>query len=310
MCKDAKVISVLASINVDLVVEVEHFPKPGETIKSDGIEKHFGGKGANQAIAARRVGAKVNILGKVGQDELGKEYISHFNENDISTNNILCSDNKSTGQAIINIDKNGENNIIVVSGANSGLSNEDVDVFCEKLEETDVAISQFEVPLNVTEKFLKLAKEKKCITVLNPAPAQKIPESLNSYVDISIPNENELKMITDHEVDTMEQIEQAARDIIQNGIPYIIVTLGENGTLIVSDTESLHIPAKRVHAIDTTAAGDTFIGAFSYKMAEAKEINMYTLKESAEFATKASALTVQKKGAQASIPYMKDIVEL
>lgn len=309
MCKDGIEISVLASINVDLVVEVEHFPKPGETIKGNSIEKYFGGKGANQAVAARRVGATVHVLGKVGQDELGREYLKHFSENDISVKNITCSTYNATGQAIINIDQNGENNIIVLAGANEELSNKDVDMFCEKLQKTDVAISQFEVPLNVTERFFKLAKERNCITVLNPAPAQRIPESMIPYVDILIPNENELKLISQQEVNTKEQIEKAARSIIKTGIPYIIVTLGEKGTLIVSDEESIHVPAKKVQAVDTTAAGDTFIGAFSYQIAEMKKINMRTLKESTEFATKASALTVQKKGAQASIPYMKEIVE-
>lgn len=304
-------VCVLASINVDMVVSVDHFPKPGETILGKEYQKFFGGKGANQAVCAKRMGANVHVIGKVGEDSLGKEYLANFKQEQIETEDILCVKEKATGMAFINVDSEGQNNIIVVPGANEALSTDDVERVRGKLEKSKTALSQFEVSVTVTQRFFELAKKEKCITIFNPAPAKEIPAEMFAYIDILIPNEGELELLTNTKITNLEEAKKAADIMINKGIPYVLVTLGEKGSLLVSKKEECCIPSQKVLAVDTTAAGDSFVGALAAKLAQEEELSMETIKKSALFATQIAAITVQRKGAQASLPHLRELsVEL
>lgn len=298
-----KKIVVIGSLNIDLVLSVEEFPKPGETINSLNYKEVPGGKGANQAAAASKLDAKVAMIGKVGADEHGEILLNTLDKYGVDTKHIKKEG--TTGKAFIHVNSEGENNIVLVPGANHKMTKEDIDTNLGLIQESDLLILQMEIPIPVVEYALKIGKKLNKKIILNPAPAQKIDRNLLKNVHTLIPNESELEILTGLPVESKEQIEEAAKSLIALGVNQVIVTLGSKGSLLVDKNTTQYVPALKVDAVDTTAAGDSFVGAYSSKLIEG-----YTAYDAAVFATKVAAITVTREGAQSSLPTIEDIKNL
>lgn len=302
-----KKLLVIGSLNLDMVVNVDHTPVVGETILSESMSLVPGGKGANQACAAGRLGVNVAMLGAVGKDSYADIQRESLKSAGVDVSNLVCREDVATGIAMITVNSDGDNCIVVISGANATLSPEDIDRNRVLLQACDVVIFQLEVPLNTVCYAAKLAKELGKTVILDPAPVPKeFPEELYRYVDIIKPNETELGMLTGvSDTDSEAGLAKAAAVIRAKGVKNLVVTLGEKGLYIDSEELGIHrIPALKVRAVDTTAAGDSFTAALAAKLMEGKN-----LKEAAEFANCVSAIVVTRKGAQSSIPTLTEVEE-
>ena len=302
-------VCVLGSINMDLVIKVNEMPKEGETILSESFEKIAGGKGANQAVAARRCGNIVSMIGKIGKDDNGKILKGLLEEDSIDTNLIFEDENEPTGMAVITVNKNGNNSITVISGSNMTLNKDEIEKSKEIIENSDILISQFEVPEEVILEAFKIAKENNKITILNPAPAKKIDEELLKYTDIIIPNETEAELLTGIKVNDLESAKLAANGLLEKGVKFVIVTLGSKGAAVISKEGGQIVEAYKVKAIDTTAAGDSFIGGLSSKL-DIESLSFENLLKAVKFANKVSSITVQRKGAQPSIAKLEEVIKI
>lgn len=293
-------IVVIGSLNIDLVVNVENFPKPGETITSLNYKEIPGGKGANQAVAAAKLNSNVTMIGKVGTDGHGDVLLDNLKEQGVDTSYIKRED--TTGKAFINVNAEGENHIVLVPGANYKVTKQDIDDHMALIKESEMLILQMEIPLPVIEYALEVGRKLDKKIIFNPAPAHKIDMDLLKHVHTLIPNEPELELLTGMPVENKEQIEKAAQSLIELGMNQVIVTIGSQGSLIVTKDEVTHVPALKVETKDTTAAGDSFVGAYATKLIEG-----YSAKEAVEFASKVAALTVTKEGAQSSLPTLEEV---
>ena len=294
-------ILVIGSSNTDMTVKTKALPKPGETVLGGIFTMGAGGKGANQAVAARRLGGEVKFICKVGRDIFGDNAIAHYQQEGLDTGGILRSELPS-GVALISVDEHAENCIVVASGANNDLTEADIEAVAGDLRSCGILLLQLEIPVPSVVKAARIAHEAGATVVLNPAPACPLPDELFRYIDLFIPNETELSTFSGLPVSDEESAAKAAAAMQAKGVGKLIVTMGSKGSLICEGGEPVFVPARKVKAVDTTAAGDTFCGALCVALSEGRG-----LKEAAEFATAASALTVQKMGAQDSIPYRKDI---
>ena len=256
-----------------------------------------GGKGANQAVAARRLGADVSFICKVGRDIFGDNAISGYQKEGIDCSRILRSD-KASGTALILVDGNAENCIAVAPGANADLTPEDVDSVADVIRSADYLILQLEIPVESVLRAAKIAHEAGVYVILNPAPACHLPEELFGYISLITPNQTESALLSGVE----DNLDAAVERLMQLGVKDVVVTLGSKGSLVISEGAKTLVPSLKVKAVDTTAAGDTFCGALCVALSEG-----CSLVDAAGFATKASALTVQKMGAQDSIPFRSDI---
>lgn len=297
-----KKILVIGSSNTDMTAKTHALPRPGETVLGGVFTMGAGGKGANQAVAAQRLGGEVQFICKVGQDLFGDNAVSQYKAEGLDVSGILRSSLPS-GVALIYVDDHAENCIVVASGANGDLSEADIDLSREAIVNCGILLLQLETPIPSVLKAAKMAHEAGATVVLNPAPACPLPEELFRYIDLFIPNETELSTFSGLPVDNAEQAQQAAAAMQEKGVGKIIVTMGSKGALICESGPTDFVPAHKVKAVDTTAAGDTFCGALCVALSEGKD-----LKAATEFATAASALTVQRMGAQNSIPFRKDII--
>lgn len=296
-------ICILGSINMDMVVEVDKIPKNGETVLAKSLDYNPGGKGANQAVAARRIDKGVTLLGSLGDDEYGNRILDDLLQEGVNTEHIKIVEDK-TGLAIINVDSRGENNIVVVPGANREV---DVDYVVENrrvIGDSDILISQLEIPIDAVEEAFKIAKNNKTKTILNPAPARELSDELFLNTDIIIPNETETEILTGIYPDTEENMIKAAKILLYKGVKNVIITLGAKGSFFMNGDEYKHIEALDVEVVDTTAAGDSFVGAFASRLQSLEFLDIYY---AIKIATKAASVTVQKKGAQQSLPYFRDI---
>ena len=300
---------ILGSLNMDIVLKVETMAKVGETIFAKSLATIPGGKGANQAVAAKRMGSDVSIIGKVGLDSNGDFLVRELERNCINTDYIFRDNKESTGTAIINVNREGNNSIVVVAGANMNISEDEIKKSYSIIKSSDVIIAQFETPSEITMEAFIYAKSHGIITILNPAPAKKIDNELFKYTDIIIPNETEAYELTGILVEDLKSAKKAADNFIAKGVNYIIITLGSKGAALITKEKSEIIPAIKVNAIDTTAAGDSFIGAVSSKLG-AVELNYENLKKAIVFANKVSSIVVQRSGAQPSIPTMKEVIDI
>jgi ribokinase len=291
-------ILVVGSINMDLVVRVPHSPKPGETVLGGDFETFPGGKGANQAVAAARMGGEVTMVGRVGNDDFGNTLIQGLVEDKIKTTHVIKDSKARTGVAMISVAADGENMIVVASGANANVSVEDVGNTRSLMRETDLLLVQLECPLETVTAAIELAKAYGVPVVLNPAPAQTLPKSLLKNVDYLTPNQNELLILTG-EANLKDGIEK----IQKWGLKNLIITLGANGARVISEGIDQHIPAHEITAVDTTAAGDAFNGALAVAIAEGKP-----LLDAVSYGMAAGALASTKRGAQPSLP-TRDAVE-
>jgi ribokinase len=285
-------ILVVGSLNMDLVVRVPHAPVPGETILGGDFETYPGGKGANQAVAASRMGGEVTMVGRVGIDSFGDRLIQSLVEDKIRTTHVIKDSSAATGIAMIAVAADGENMIVVASGVNSHLSIDDVDKARPLMRETDILLVQLECPIKTITFAVDLAKNYGIPVVFNPAPGQPLSKALLKNVDYLTPNVPELLCLTG-----ADDIDAGIQTLREWGVKNVIVTLGANGARVVTDELDKHLPAFEVTAVDTTAAGDAFNGAFAVGLAEGKP-----LIDAVNLAMAAGALTATKRGAQASLP--------
>jgi len=296
---------VIGSANVDFTVRVERLPKPGETVSGGEFYTSFGGKGANQAIAALRAGAEVKFVAKLGRDPNGEEIYRHLTSLGLPPDGLLRDHAVPSGIALIIVDQEGRNLIAVAPGSNRRLSVEDIRSIVPFIAWGKVLLIQLEVPVEAVAEALKLAKAHGLLTVLNPAPARPLPSELLALVDLLVPNEREVATLAGIEVSDPKGAALAGRRLLDSGGKAVLITLGEAGALLVQEAMERHFPAFPVQAIDTTAAGDAFCGALACALGEGR-----TLEEAVVFANAAGALAVMKRGAQDSLPTRDQIEDL
>jgi ribokinase len=297
-----KKIVVVGSSNTDMVLKTERFPKPGETILGGDFFVFQGGKGANQAVAAARLGAEVSFICRVGNDSFGTNAIAAYANDGIDISAVLKDDSAPTGVAVITINAAGENSIIVASGANAMLSVNDVKDAGGILSNAGWIITQLETPLPVIEFLASYARDQKKNFILNPAPAAQLPASVYDQLFLITPNETETALLTGIEVTDEETAQKAAVVFKSKGVLNVIITMGSKGAYVDADSFQGMIGSVKVKAVDTTAAGDVFNGAVAVALAEGKG-----WKEAVDFACKAAAVSVTKMGAQTSAPTRKEI---
>jgi len=293
---------VVGSLNADLVVRVPRFPRPGETISGGDLQIIPGGKGANQAVAAARQGASVSMLGGVGNDSFGPELINNLKQNHVDTSHVQIDSHSATGTAIIVVDSNGQNNIVLSAGANGKVS--PVGVNAVSFSGYKLLLLQLEIPIETVTSAAQQAKENGLRVLLNPAPAHSLPEKLISLSDFILPNEIELSLLTNQSVYDISSAEKAAKMLLEGGAQNVIVTLGANGALIVSSKQVTHINTYKVEVVDTTAAGDAFIGGFASALLQNKP-----LEEAVRYGCACGALATTKFGAQPSLPMKAEVEE-
>ncbi len=287
---------------MDLVTYVERMPKIGETIIGKAFEQIPGGKGANQTAAIAKLGSKVKILGCIGEDHVGDTLLEALRKDDVDVTRIVHLNGISTGIAAITVDDTGNNCIIVTPGANYQLSPAEIQSTQQIIADSRIIVTQLEIPLETVKYSLQLAKEFGKTTILNPAPAANLDHDLLSSVDLLIPNETELEFLSGQSVRSEMEIIEAAQVMLKRGVKDLIVTTGEKGCIYINGKGWKSFAAYRVDAVDTTAAGDSFIGAMAVGLNEGK-----TIEEAIPFAMATAALTVTKKGAQSSLPYRYEV---
>lgn len=302
-------VCVLGSLNMDVVVKVISMPKIGQTIIGDNLVNVSGGKGANQAVAAKRAGADVYMLGKVGLDDNGNRLVEELKKDNINVDYVFQDECRPTGTAIITVNEQGDNSIIVVPGANMSITEDELKKAIEGIKTSNVLVAQFETSIDITIEAFKFAKKYDLITILNPAPAKAIPEELLKYTDIIVPNETEALELTKVKVENLRTAKEAAEVFFKQGVKYVIITMGEKGAALVSHNACEIIPAYKVEAVDTTSAGDSFIGALASKFNNSI-IEYNSLKEAVIFGNKVSSITVQREGAQPSIPTLEEVIKI
>lgn len=296
-----KNICVIGSLNMDLVVNVEKMPKAGQTLLGSNFKEVPGGKGANQAVAMARLNGNVTMIGKVGNDSFGETLVNSLKKDNVNTNYIQVEEGPS-GVALITVDKNAQNSIVVAPGANYKLTKEDIDKNIDAIKNSDIVVVQLETPLETIKYALKKAKELGKYTILNPAPAVVLEDEIIENVDLLTPNETELEIISQKSISNEDDINECAQIMINKGVKELIVTLGSKGSLYINKETSMFKKAYKVEAIDTTAAGDSYTGALAVAISNNKDIE-YAM----DFASKVGALSVMKEGAQSSLPTLIEV---
>jgi ribokinase len=285
-------IIIVGSINMDLVVRSPHLPLPGETILGSGFATFPGGKGANQAVAAARLGAPVIMVGRVGSDGFGNQMLQTLAQDGVDVSQVQRDTESPTGVALITVDDKGENTIIVASGANMRITPEDVSSAEKYIREASILVLQLEIPLPAIQRACELAHKYGVRTILNPAPARSLEPELLAKVDDLIPNQAELALLTG-----IQAIPVATATLRELGVQNVIVTLGAGGAVLAGNGEPIHYPAYMVKAVDTTAAGDAFVGAYAVGLSDG-----LTASDAIRWANAAAALSVTRPGAQPSLP--------
>ena len=296
-------ICVLGSINMDMVMTVDSLPRPGETVLARELNYYPGGKGANQAVAAKRIGSELTMLGSVGRDKEGDEMLESLRLEGIVTEHIKRGES-GTGQALINVDASGNNSIVVLPASNKELDLDYLEEHRSIIRYSDLLICQLEIPLKVVEEAFSIARGDGTTTILNPAPGMDLSDRLLALTDIIIPNEREAEILTGIYPETEEDIIKASKLLLYKGVKNVIITLGSKGAFFMNGDEYRFVEAYKVDAIDTTAAGDSFVGAFGASLKSLSFIDIYY---AIKIATKAASVTVTKRGAQSSLPYLRDI---
>ena len=293
---------VVGSANMDLVVRVERFPLPGETIFGTDFKMFPGGKGANQAVCCAKLGQKVRFVGKMGDDLIRERLSASLEQAGVIIDSLIVDPVEPTGTALITVDKNGQNEIVVVSGSNMKLRPADVDGVHDVFGSAAVVLLQLEIPLETVVRAAELAHEQQALLILNPAPACSLPASLLRLVDYLTPNESEAQMLTGIPVTRRSSAEAAAKKLVDQGVKNVLLTLGPEGCLLVNSSRAELFPACRVRPVDTTAAGDAFNGALAFALSRNEELD-----QAVRFANAVAGYSVTKLGAQRSMPTLTEV---
>jgi len=293
-------IVVVGSLNMDLVVRSPRHPLPGETLLGSDFRTFPGGKGANQAVAAARVGGMVNMVGRVGRDEFGSVLLQNLAASGVNAAHVLPDAEAATGVALITVSDDGQNTIVVAPGANGQVSPADVQAAHAAFEEASVLLLQLEIPLPAVQRAIEEARRRHIQVILNPAPAQPLDPALLRQVDFLVPNRSELSLLTGE-----QEVQSAARALLQTGVKCVVVTLGEEGAVVWEESGPTTIAPHSVKAIDTTAAGDAFVGAFGVALSQGRSPI-----EAARWGNAAGALAVTRAGAQPSLPTRAEVENL
>lgn len=302
MTNNNKQLVVLGSINVDHILNVPAFPQAGQTITGQHYQLAFGGKGANQAVAASRSGANTAFIACLGSDAIADDILMQFTQDGINLQSVHKVPEQTTGVALIFVNREAENCIGIYAGANACLDKNYVKKYANQIRQADALLLQLETPLDSLIEAVKIAKAAGKMVVLNPAPAQTLSTDFLQQIDLITPNETEASQLTGIQVKDLSSAEQAAQILHDKGIPNIIITLGEHGVWLSQNGQGQHVPAFKVHAVDTTGAGDTFNGALMTALLEGQGFI-----DACYFASAAAALAVTKAGAQPSIPWRAEI---
>jgi ribokinase len=294
---------VVGAANLDLISYVPRLPRMGETLHGTRFHMGFGGKGANQAVMAAKLGGDVVMIAKLGQDIFGENTYQNFQSWGVDTQHVLFTDQASSGVAPIAVDPDGHNAIIIVTGANDLLTPEEIEAARPKIAASQILVCQLEIPLETTLAALRVAREENVLTIFNPAPARsRLPAELYQLSDIFCPNESETELLTGIPVNALHEAEIAARELLQRGARRIILTLGERGSLLVTGEEVIHVPALEVKALDSTGAGDAFVGSLAFFLAAGQPVV-----EAMRRANQIAAISVQFSGTQTSFPSATDL---
>ena len=296
-------VTVVGSFMYDLVATVPRRPRAGETLVGDSFGMFLGGKGANQAIAASRAGATVTMIGRLGNDLFGKQFLEKFSQEGINTDFVVQDKENGTGIGMPLIESSDNNSIVIIPQANMALTVKNINQAEASIAKADVLVMQCEVPLEANQRAAEIAKENGTLVILNPAPAQLIPNHTLELVDIITPNETETEILTGLPTKTEDEVILAGKSLLSKGVKTVILTLGERGSMLLTKNGEKIIPAFDVNAVDTTAAGDSFCGALAASLADGKSIN-----SSVEIANAAGALAVTILGAEPSLPH-RDAIE-
>lgn len=298
-------IYVIGSSNTDMVVKAERLPSPGETIIGGAFMMNAGGKGANQAVAAARLGGNVTFIANVGADIFGKQALRQFQNENINIAYVTTDKDQPSGVALINVDNKGENCIVVAPGANAGLSVIKASMALNSITATGIVLLQQEIPMETVEYVIEDAVRKKHLVILNPAPANTLSPGAFPNLFLISPNETEAELLTGIKVTDEETAATAAAILRSKGVQHVVITLGSRGAFISTGSVKKIIPAPAVTAADTTAAGDCFNGALAVAIAEG-----VPLEGAVSFACKAASISVTRMGAQSSMPFRKEVEEI
>jgi ribokinase len=301
MMKTSKII-VIGSSNTDMIVRSNRIPRPGETIIGKTFMMNPGGKGANQAVATSRLGGDVTFVARIGNDIFGEQSMFNYQEAGIDTRYIFRDETQPSGVALICVDDHAENSIVVSPGANAGLNIRDIEIVKKEMESASYLLIQLEIPIESVDYATRLASEAGVKVILNPAPATLLQEELLKNIYLITPNETEAELLTGITIHNQEDAKFAADKLINMGVENVIITLGSSGALIRDANGYALQEARKVEAVDTTAAGDVFNGALCVALAEGKEI-----REAVRFATVAASISVTRMGAQSSIPTREEV---
>jgi len=296
-------ICVVGACNIDLISYVPKLPVLGETLHGNEFRMGFGGKGANQAVMAAKLGGEVSLVTKLGKDMFGENTLANLKELHLNTDHVLFTDEAASGVAPIAVDPTGANSIIIVTGANDLLTEQEIEEARPTIAASEVLVCQLEVPLPITLKALKVAREEGVRTIFNPAPGfPELPEEIYGLSDIICPNEGETALVTGIEISSQRDGERAARVLIERGSGEAVLTLGAEGVLWVTPEKAEHIPGERVTAVDTTGAGDAFVGSLAFFLAAGRE-----MADAIARANRVAAISVQGHGTQTSFPFARDL---
>ena len=295
-------IVVVGSSNTDMVVRVPHIPVPGETVLGEDFIVAAGGKGANQAVAAARLGATVYLVACLGEDTFGDSAIASFRREGIRTDYVVRYAEAPSGVALIFVGEEGENSIAVAPGANEHLSQEHLESAKKAIIESDVMLLELEVPLTTVSRAISMACQAGVRVILNPAPARPLSDELLAQVDIITPNESEASLLTGVDVTDLTSAKEAARALLRTGVGTVVITMGQRGALLTRDDDMVLVPGFAVEAVDTTAAGDAFNGGLAWAWGRGMELDT-----AVRLVNAVGALAVTKMGAQPSLPTLKEV---
>lgn len=298
-------ILVVGSINMDLVIRTERMPREGETLCGQELVMVPGGKGANQAVGARRLGAEVNMVGRVGDDPFGQQLLDNLAREGVDISQVAKDHETPTGIALIVINAQGQNSIIVAPGANRKMKPQDLEPVEPLFDQMDILMLQFEVPMEIVERAAALANRHGATVILDAGPAQPCSRELLRSVDILSPNEREAEALSGVAITDLKSAEQAAEKFLDQGVKIVVLKLGENGALLATQEGMEHFSALSVSVVDTTAAGDAFTAGLAVRYAETSDFG-----EAVRFANRAGALAVTKLGAQPSLPIREEVERL